>query len=146
MPAVTGFVTSWLSAFYVPCVQLKGNQGDMQADVRAFIDDQEIDYIDEYISTNVDHGRIEERSYRVYSTTQYLDDTRKWPGLKAFVHVISTREMGGKSSRCERVCLMPKRPQAQESATIIQGHWAIENSLHWSLDIIMNDDRYRAQP
>ncbi len=80
-----------------------------------------------------------------HSTTQYLDDTRKWPGLKAFVHVISTREMGGKSSRCERVCLMSKRPQAREAATIIQGHWAIENSLHWSLDIIMNDDRYRAR-
>ncbi len=28
------------------CVQLKGNQGDMQADVRAFIDDQETDYIE----------------------------------------------------------------------------------------------------
>ena len=56
------------------CVQLKGNQGDMQADVRAFIDDQETDYIDEYISTDANHGRIEERCYHVYSTTQYLDD------------------------------------------------------------------------
>ncbi len=127
------------------CVQLKGNQGDMQADVRAFIDDQETDYIDEYISTDANHGRIEERCYHVYSTTQYLDDTHKWPSLKTFVHVTSTREMNGKSSRCERVYLMSKPPQAQEAATIIRGHWQIENSLHWSLDVIMNDDLHRAR-
>ena len=30
------------------CLQLKGNQGDMLADVRAFVDDQNTDYIDEY--------------------------------------------------------------------------------------------------
>ncbi len=30
------------------CVQLKGNQGNMLADVRAFVEDQSTDYIDEY--------------------------------------------------------------------------------------------------
>ncbi len=53
--------------------------------------------------------------------------------------------MNGKSSRCERVYLMSKPPQAQEAATIIRGHWQIENSLHWSLDVIMNDDLHRAR-
>ena len=28
------------------CVHIKGNQGDMLADVRAFVDDQDTDYID----------------------------------------------------------------------------------------------------
>ena len=49
------------------CLQLKGNQGDMLADVRAFVDDQHTDYIDEYDTIDADHGRIEERSYRVYN-------------------------------------------------------------------------------
>ncbi len=127
------------------CVQLKGNQGDLQTDVRAFINDQDFDCIDEYISTDADHGRIEERSYRVYGTPQYLHDTHKWPNLKAFVHVISTRELDGKSSLSERVYLMSKRPDAQEAAAFIRGHWQIENSLHWSLDVIMNDDHHRAR-
>ena len=39
-------------------LQLKGNQGDMLADVQAFAEDQNTDYIDEYTSTDADHGRI----------------------------------------------------------------------------------------
>ncbi len=127
------------------CLQLKGNQGDMQADVGAFINDQNIDCIDEYTSTDADHGRIEERSYRIYGTPQYLHDTHKWPNLKAFVHVISTRELNGKSSQSERVYLMSKRKTACDAASIIRGHWQIENNLHWSLDVIMNDDQHRAR-
>ena len=37
------------------CLQLKGNQGDMKADARAFIDDQETDYMAQF--TNCMHGR-----------------------------------------------------------------------------------------
>ncbi len=44
------------------CLQLKGNQGDIMADVRAFVDDQGTDYIDEYRSVDGEHGRGEERS------------------------------------------------------------------------------------
>ena len=44
------------------CLGLKGNQGDMHADVRAFVDDQDIDYVDKYDTIDADHGRIEQRS------------------------------------------------------------------------------------
>ena len=67
------------------CLQLKGDQGDMKADVRAFIDDQETDYIDEYTSTDADHGRVETRCTRVCTAPKHLDDIHKWPSLKAFV-------------------------------------------------------------
>lgn len=127
------------------CLQLKGNQGDMQTDVRAFIQDQETDCIDEYISIDADHGRVEERRYRVYTPHKYLDDAHRWPNLKAFVHVTSTRELNGKSSQSGRVYLMSNRPVARDAAAIIRGHWRIENSLHWSLDVIMNDDQHRAR-
>jgi len=127
------------------CLQLKGNQGDMQADVRAFINDEDTDCIDEYISTDANHGRIEERCYHVYNAPEYLDDAHGWPDLKAFIHVTSKRELSGKSSQSERVYLMSKRPTACDAAATIRGHWQIENNLHWSLDVIMNDDQHRAR-
>ncbi len=65
-------------------------------------------------------------------------------GLQAFVQVISKREAGGKTSHSERLYLMSKRPTAQHAATLIRGHWQIENSLHWSLDVVMADDHHRA--
>jgi len=127
------------------CLQLKGNQRDTLADVQTFVEDQDTDFIEEYTTTDADHGRIEERSYRVYDAPDYLIDTHKWPHLRAFVHVISKREAGGEASYSERLYLLSKRPNAQEAAELIRGHWQIENTLHWSLDVVMNDDHHRAR-
>ena len=67
----------------------------MLADVQAFVEDQNIGFIDEYKSTDADHGRIEERSYRVYDIPEYLVDRHDWPHLQPFVQVISDREDHG---------------------------------------------------
>ena len=40
---------------------------------------------------------------------------------------------------------MSKQSTAQEAANLIRGHWQIENSLHWSLDVVMNEDFHRAR-
>jgi len=117
----------------------------MLADVQAFVEDQDTDYIDEYDTIDADHGRIEERSYRVYDVPQYLTDIHDWPHLQAFVHVTSRRTTGGKASHSERLYLLSRSPSAQAAATLIRGHWQIENSLHWSLDVVMNDDQHRAR-
>ena len=108
-------------------------------------DDQHTDYIDEYDTIDADHGRIEERSYRVYNVPQYLTDIHNWPHLQAFVHVVSRRTTGDKTSRSERLYLLSKCLTAQAAASLIRGHWQIENSLHWSLDVVMNDDQHRAR-
>ena len=106
--------------------------------------------LDEFIKTRIasidaDHGRIEERSYRVYDAPKYLAETHQWPHLRAFVHVVSKRTEGNNTSLAERLYLLSKRPAAQAAATLIRGHWQIENSLHWSLDVVMNDDQHRAR-
>ncbi len=127
------------------CLQLKGNQGDMLTDVRTFVEDQDTDYIDKYKTIDADHGRIEERSYHIYDVPHYLTDIHDWPHLKAFVHVVSKRTKGEKVSQSERLYLLSKRHTAQAAATLIRGHWQIENSLHWSLDVVMNDEQHRAR-
>ena len=101
--------------------------------------------LDEYTSTDADHGRVETRCTRVCTAPKDLDDTHRWPSLKAFVHAIPTRELNGKSRQSERVCLMANCPSAREAAAMIRGHWQIENNLHWSLDVILNDDQHRAR-
>ena len=127
------------------CLQIKGNQGDMLADVRTFAEDQDTDYIEEYKTIDADHGRIEERSYRVYDVPEYLTNTHSWPHLQAFVHVVSKRTVSDKASRSDRFYLLSRKHTAQAAAELIRGHWQIENSLHWSLDVVMNDDQHRAR-
>lgn len=127
------------------CLQLKGNQGGIKADIEAFVSDQGTDFRDEYVCINGDHGRIEERSYRVYDVPDYLTETHQWPHLAAFVHVVSKRMMGDTTSQSERLYLLSKCHTAKVAAGLIRGHWEIENSLHWSLDVVMNDDQHRAR-
>ena len=81
------------------CMQLNGNQGDLQADVQAFVADKDVECIDEYTSVDGDHGRIEERSYRVYGVPDYLAETHQWPHLEAFVHVMSKRTVNQTASK-----------------------------------------------
>lgn len=40
---------------------------------------------------------------------------------------------------------MSKRYTAKAAATLIRGPWEIENSLHWSLDVVLNYDQHRAR-
>ncbi len=49
------------------------------------------------------------------------------------------------TSHAQRLYPLSKCPAAQGAATLIRGQWQIGNSLHWSLDVVMNDDRHRAR-
>lgn len=79
------------------CMQLKGNQGDIQADVRAFVADQHIEYIDEYTSVDGNHGRVEERSYRVYDVPDFVESPLQLSGLNWSVPDFSTLSRRQKS-------------------------------------------------
>ena len=127
------------------CLRPKGNQGDMLSDIRAFADGQDTDCSDEYISLDADHGRIGERSYRVCEVPRFPEETHNRPNPQAFIHGLAKRETGGKASRPERLHLLSRRPTAREAATLIRGHRQMENSLHWSPDVVMNDDHHRAR-
>ena len=127
------------------CLQLKGNQRDMKQDIMAFVADHGTDIVDRFKTVDGDHGRIETRSYEVYDIPQYLHDMHQWPHLKAFVHVATNREKDGKISQSERLYLLSKQLSAEEAEKIIRGHWQIENNLHWTLDMVMNEDQHRAR-
>ena len=97
------------------CLQLKANQKEFLKDTRAIIDDDSIEYIDEYNSFDKGHGRIEERSYHVYNVPDHLIQTHQWPHLDAFVHVVSKRTIKEETSRSDRIylfskALMPRQP------------------------------------
>ena len=126
------------------CLQLKANQKEILKDTRAIIDDDNIEYIDKYDSFDKGHGRIEKRSYHVYNVPDHLIQTHQWPHLDAFVHVVSKRTIKEETSRSERNYLFSKCPDVKTTARLIRGHWEIENSLHWSLDVVVNDDDHRA--
>ena len=127
---------------------LKGNQGSIREDVEIFVAEQKAKgFADTEISRDTtidgDHGRIETRTTTVIHDVDWLQKRHNWPGLKAVVMVESSREIGGKTEHETRFYITSLVLLASLLGPIVRSHWAIENSLHWVMDMIFRDDECR---
>lgn len=129
---------------------LKGNQGTLCKDVEVFAEEQKaLKFKDTTISSHetvdADHGRIETRNYTVIHDVGWLQERHKWPGLKGVVIVESQREIDGKISNETRFYITSLVLLANMIGPMIRAHWAIENSLHWVMDMVFRDDECRVR-
>lgn len=129
---------------------LKGNQGTLRDDVETFVAEQkEKGFIDTKISqdrtVDGDHGRIETRTVTVIHDVSWLQERHKWPGLTGIIMVESIREIGDKIERETRFYITSLLFLAVQLSPIIRSHWAIENSLHWVMDMVFRDDECRVR-
>jgi predicted transposase YbfD/YdcC len=135
-------------------IALKGNQGTLHEDVELFVAEQKAKgFQDTTISRDEtvdgDHGRIETRTTTAIHDVAWLQERHDWPGLKGLVMVESTREIPGSSpgthtiERETRLYITSLILLANLLGPIVRSHWAVENSLHWVMDMIFRDDERR---
>lgn len=127
---------------------LKGNQGTLREDVELFANEQKTrNFMDTTISTHqtvdADHGRIETRKYTVIHDAGWLQARHDWPGLKGVIMVESQREFAAKTQCETRFYITSLTLEAALSGPMIRQHWAIENGLHWVMDMTFRDDECR---
>lgn len=92
-----------------------------------------------------DHGRIEHRRCFVFDQLDCLYTPEQWPDLKSFVVIESERTIKGKTSLEQRFYISSLAPDAERAARAIRQHWAVENKLHWCMDVVFADDQMRAR-
>jgi predicted transposase YbfD/YdcC len=129
---------------------LKGNQGSLRDDVELLINEQKTrNFVDSKISraetTDADNGRIETRTTTVIHDVEWLRKRHDWPALNAVAIVESTRESNGKIERETRYYITSLVMLAHLLGPVIRSHWAIENSLHWVMDMVFRDDECRVR-
>ena len=127
---------------------LKGNQSSLHEDVEVFVAEQkDTDFKDTTISTDhsvdADHGRIETRTTTVIHDVAWLQERHRWPGLNGIVVIDSLREIDGKTEQETRLYITSLSDDATRLAQIVRSHWAVENSLHWVMDMVFRDDECR---
>jgi predicted transposase YbfD/YdcC len=127
---------------------LKGNQGSLREDVELFAAEQKAnDFKDSTVSrdktVDADHGRIETRATTVIHDIAWLQKRHQWPSLKAVVMVDSIREIGDKIEQETRFYVTSLDLPANQMGRIVRSHWAVENSLHWVMDMVFRDDECR---
>jgi len=95
------------------------------------------------------HGRRERRrvlSFRIAELDWVGKILRaRWPQAKTAVIVESRRTTDREHSFSVRYFVSSRDAEAEPMGQIIREHWGIENSLHWVLDMVFNDDRSRVR-
>jgi predicted transposase YbfD/YdcC len=127
---------------------LKGNQGSLRKDVELFAAEQKArnfkdTTVSQHETIDGDHGRIETRAVTVIHDIAWLQERHQWPGLASLVMVESTRRSGDKVEHETRFYITSLTLMAAHIGAFVRDHWAVENSLHWVMDMVFRDDECR---
>jgi predicted transposase YbfD/YdcC len=127
-------------------VALKGNQGAVHQAVIEHINDQlegDLAQAQELVTTERGHGREETRTYLQLPAPATLPGFALWSGLKSIGLVTSCCLRDGKETIEVRYYLSSLGVDVKQFARAVRGHWGIENSCHWSLDMTFREDESR---
>jgi predicted transposase YbfD/YdcC len=131
-------------------IALEGNQGTLLEDVKVFAAEQKANGFKDtttsrHETVDGEHGRIEKRTYTAIHDVAWLQKRHDWPGLKGVVMVESQRETNGKITQEMRFYITSLTLLANAVGPMIRDHRAIENSLHWVMDMVFRDDECRVR-
>ena len=119
---------------------VKDNQKCLHQDIQEAFEHAAIE--DYYSQTELAHGRIETRTTSLITDMDWICSREQWAGLACIIRVEATREQkkSGLTENSTRYYISSKTATAQYFQASIRSHWAIENKLHWMLDVAFGED------
>ena len=122
---------------------IKGNQSKLAKDAAAALDRAASSARTRVHETSdTGHGRLEKRRAFVTAFTPSASP-KALLGLVAVARVEVWRTLGDKTTHQVRTYALSKSMPPGKLMDIVRKHWAIENNLHWQLDVLMHEDQTR---
>ena len=123
------------------CLALKANQDSLLSDARAAFGKVRADH-PQARSEEAGHGRAETRTAMVVPA-KGLEEHHEFPGLAGFGRIEATRTIDDAAASETRFFALSWLPTPEVLLQTARAHWAIENALHWQLDVSFREDAAR---
>ena len=120
---------------------VKNNQPGLLRDAKAEISAAERKKAKQATTKDADHGRKETRT-AIVTPVKDMAENRDFPGLAAVARMTSKR---GRDNTVQRYFLLTQWYTPTELLRIVREHWGIENVLHWTLDVVLDEDQARSR-
>lgn len=96
-----------------------------------------------YVTQEEGHGRKEVRHYVQMPAPKTLPGFDRWAGLMTIGVAMLTCVRDGKETSDVRYYISSLCMGVKRFARAVRGHWGIENTCHWSLDVTYREDESR---
>ena len=131
--------------FYV--LKVKDNQKDLKDDIKTYFDlglkEESSDIAIVETNYEKEHGRIEKRKYYLSYDISCIHDLKKWSTIKAIGRIDVYREENNIEKITTHYYILSNNFTIDTFISSTRYHWNIECSLHWRLDVIMDEDHSR---
>lgn len=122
-------------------LMVKGNQATLLDEIRAVFSSTPTAW--QHTEEDFGHGRIETRSCKVVNDLRFLDERDNWKDLNSIIEIErkTTDKQTLKQAMQTSYYISSALHDAQKFNHDIRSHWSVENGLHWSLDVLFEEDR-----